>query len=336
MAALAEKELLATRIRALSPDVTEADAIEIPRDNTLQLAYDPYVGTGTLGTVLGGIAGTGIGERVGTLGGYEMESVSAPRESQIPREKLRTFLRRLPRSEVEEILEAAIDVLGPGTRPGSAMVSSALHAAGSGQTMVGEAFTNVVFGGPGNLTVKSVEVQPFTGLIGTVKTIGGEVIAARPADDEGTAAPVDEPPAYRAFKDLADWLEAREDEVADAVEIGRTTPYSWVRDSREPRRGTAQRIYEFHAVLSSLLRRLGRDGLRTWLFNGDPNPRELMLRGDLEATDRLVHDALFRPADTGVDLAWAPEPDETETAPASPRTGTSRPSGRKVRRARVS
>jgi hypothetical protein len=143
--------------------------------------------------------------------------------------------------------------------------------------------------------------------------------------------PVADPPAFAAFKALGRWLGADDAAIADMVGVGRTTPYAWKRAGHEPRAGTAQRIYEYHATLDSLRRRLGPDGLRRWLHEGVPPRRDELLAGGLERLEADVHALLFRrePA-RRVDLAAAPE----ETAPVELTRGERplRPSGRRPRR----
>lgn len=142
------------------------------------------------------------------------------------------------------------------------------------------------------------------------------------------------PPAFAAFKDVVRWLEAPDGDVAEAVEIGRTTPYAWRREGHGPRASTTRRMYEYHAVLSSLRRRLGPTEFHRWLFTGRPSPRELLLAGDLDRIESQVHGILFPRVETGVDLAWAPEdsrPEEMITPPAP----AIRPSSRRPRRAKL-
>ncbi len=144
-----------------------------------------------------------------------------------------------------------------------------------------------------------------------------------------------DPPAYQAFKDLARWLEADEDDVAKAVGIGRTTPYSWKREGREPRADTVRRLYEYHSTLDALLRRLGESGLRAWVFASRGGHRTALLIGDLAAVESDVNAVLFgRATDRLPDLAWAPEqPPEAE--PADDSEQPARLSGRRPRRARL-
>ncbi len=153
----------------------------------------------------------------------------------------------------------------------------------------------------------------------------------------GWAVPVTpeltDPPAYEAFKALGRWLNADDAAIADMVGVGRTTPYTWKRDGREPRAATSQRIYEYHATLDALRRSLGIGGLRHWLHEGVTPRREWLLAGDLEHLERDVHTVLFRRApDQRVDLAAAPE--DTAPAAAAPGGLPLRPSGRRPRRSR--
>jgi hypothetical protein len=141
------------------------------------------------------------------------------------------------------------------------------------------------------------------------------------------------PSAYQACKAIGEWLGAGDEEVADAVGIGRTTPYAWRRDGREPRRGTAQRIYEFHAVLNSVRRELGQEKFALWLFGGDPSRRELLLAGDLESLEASVDTVLFERGRSRPDLSWSPEDTEPIKTPASGEAP--RPSRRRPRRARL-
>jgi hypothetical protein len=139
-----------------------------------------------------------------------------------------------------------------------------------------------------------------------------------------------EPPAHRAFKDLGRWLAADDGDIAEMVGIGRTTPYAWRRDGHEPRIGTVQRLYEYHATLDSVRRRLGGAAFARWLHEGVPSRRDALLAGRLESLDTDVHELLFRrPAEHRIDLAAAPEDSTTHTESA--RSTPARPSGRRPR-----
>jgi len=147
-------------------------------------------------------------------------------------------------------------------------------------------------------------------LAGATAATSYESVVLRPSDvDPGVTTPsvpeVAPPRAYVAFKDLASWLSADEADIADMVGIGRTTPYAWRRDGREPRPSTVRRLYEYHATLDALRRRLGESAMQRWLELGR---RETLLAGNLEALGDDLRQALFSPAQRWFDLAAAPEP----------------------------
>jgi hypothetical protein len=138
------------------------------------------------------------------------------------------------------------------------------------------------------------------------------------------------PRAWEAFKEVAALLEATDQEVAEAIRIGRTTVYTWQRDNREPRRGTARRIYELHTALRSLRRRLGDEGLRRWLLHGVPTRREVIMAGDLESVAADIDSVLFADA-SRPDLSASPP----DTGGVEPLPGADRPRPRRRRAKRV-
>jgi hypothetical protein len=169
------------------------------------------------------------------------------------------------------------------------------------------------------------EAKVFEPTPSTIEQSRGWVVPVDPAASD--------PPAYEAFKALGRWLNADDAAIADMVGVGRTTPYTWKRDGREPRAATSQRIYEYHATLDALRRRLGTGALRRWLHEGVTPRRDVLLGGDLEHLEPDVHDVLFRRAPTQrVDLAAAPE--DAAPAWAPPGERSLRPSGRRPRRSR--
>lgn len=125
--------------------------------------------------------------------------------------------------------------------------------------------------------------------------------------------------AYTTFKDLGNWLEASDEEISEAVGIGRTTVYSWHRDGREPRPRTSQKIYEMHAALSSLVQKLGREGLRNWLFGGKSpsSPRQIFLAGDIDRINEVVYPVLFSGVGPDSSLTWRHEPEFNDEPAAS-------------------
>jgi len=123
---------------------------------------------------------------------------------------------------------------------------------------------------------------------------------ARASAADHQRRPESDPPAYEAYKALGRWLAAGDAAIADMVGVGRTTPYTWKRDGREPRAATVQRIYEYHATLDSLRRKLGIAGLRRWLHEGVPPRLETLLAGELERLEADVHAELFSRKFSGV------------------------------------
>ncbi len=99
--------------------------------------------------------------------------------------------------------------------------------------------------------------------------------------------------SFRKFKDVAGWLGLSDEAAAELLGVGRTTPYSWERRGHEPRPSKAGQLFEYHALLISLIRRLGRNGLQDWLVTGSPAPRTLLIDGNLAGAYDAAHDLLF-------------------------------------------
>jgi hypothetical protein len=107
------------------------------------------------------------------------------------------------------------------------------------------------------------------------------------------------PRAVRAFQEIRDILGVSDRDAADAVGVGRTTPYTWIR-GREPRPSTVRQLYEVHALLMALLRRLGWPQLQQWLNTereAESTPLNQLVSGDLGAFRRTARAALFGPRD---------------------------------------
>jgi hypothetical protein len=143
--------------------------------------------------------------------------------------------------------------------------------------------------------------DPYTEPTGTV-TYDIALLPLRIAGPEATATPEPDMPAptgnlgaraYAAFKDLGRWLMLDDPTVARMVGIKRTTPYAWVRESREPRPATVRLLLQHHAVVAAVVDRLGTDGAWAWLAAGSPNPVELLLAGRLDAVDEQVGELVF-------------------------------------------
>ena len=64
--------------------------------------------------------------------------------------------------------------------------------------------------------------------------------------------------AYKAFKELATWLEMTDDELAKIVNVSRTTvSMSWKKGVEPHNKAKARRLFELHSVVSALHRILG-------------------------------------------------------------------------------
>lgn len=235
---------------------------------------------------------------------YTLHAPQETRAEKLPAIDVENLIGALRRDPVghTDVTPMHVRLLGAGSGPGFDVVAYT----GSGKMLVAE--------------MKVFESTPST----LERARGAAVRVDRRAGD---------PPAYEAFKALGRWLNADDAAIAEMVGVGRTTAYTWKRDGREPRAATAQRIYEYHATLDALRRRLGTGGLRRWLHEGVTPRRDVLLAGDLEHLEREVHDVLFRRAPTQrVDLAAAPE--DSSPAEVSGSEGSLRPSGRRPRRLR--
>jgi hypothetical protein len=134
------------------------------------------------------------------------------------------------------------------------------------------------------------------------------------AVDEGTVeADPQSSPAFDAFRDLVGWLEATDEEVAAMAGVGRTTPYAWQRERREPRRSTVRRLFQTHAALSALVQRLGESDATQWLVYDDPTRRERVLAGDLPSVQDEMRPLLFgRTRSRMRPGSWVPDDESDE------------------------
>jgi hypothetical protein len=161
---------------------------------------------------------------------------------------------------------------------------------GSGQHFVysgwsgvrGEAFTgindDVVLIGYGK-TEASIKLGPPAVALGSSRPLlelVEEMFEAVPSS--GSAATSK---AFTAFTELRKWLRLTAREAADLIGVKRTTPNAWQREGREPRPASARRLYQLHAVVSALVRKLGENEAIRWLETGEPSPRERLLRGEI-------------------------------------------------------
>jgi hypothetical protein len=123
-------------------------------------------------------------------------------------------------------------------------------------------------------------------------------------------------PAFRAFKQLGRWLDASDDEVATAVGVGRTTPYSWERMSRPPSPRTTRRLHQLHSLVAGLVNRASAGEYREWLYEGGAFRRIAALSGDHDTLEAEAEPILFGQPRRRIDPGtWFPEtesPDRSE------------------------
>jgi hypothetical protein len=143
--------------------------------------------------------------------------------------------------------------------------------------------------------------------------------------------------AYRTFVELADWLGMTQEKTANLLGMGRTTPLAWQREGHEPQPARARRLYQTHALVSTLMRRLGREEMRRWLEAGDPTPLALIAQGDVTGADDLADELIFGTAPSRERLGtWVEEttdrdPPAAQSTQGQPRRLRRRPPRRRRR-----
>lgn len=131
--------------------------------------------------------------------------------------------------------------------------------------------------------------------------------------------------AYRTFVELADWLGLTQAQTADLLGMGRTTPLAWNREGHEPQPARARRLYQAHALVSTLLRRLGSEEMHRWMEAGNPSPLDLIAEGDVTGADDLADELIFGTAPSRERLsAWVDEPIDTDVPSTKPTQGQPR------------
>jgi hypothetical protein len=169
--------------------------------------------------------------------------------------------------------------------------------------------------------VASIALQPLVAPTATATYLQPLRIPHHYAPLEPRIAPVPQSRAYRAFTELTAWLGMTQEETAALLEIGRTTPLAW-RRGHEPQPARARRLFQTHALVKTLVRRLGTDEARRWLGRGTPSPLELIRSGNVAAADDRAEAVIFDAAvpsrlDTWVDndaaATHAPDPAAAET-----------------------
>lgn len=138
-------------------------------------------------------------------------------------------------------------------------------------------------------------------------------------------APVREAPValdlghVAAFQRLRESLPITDDELADIVGVGRTTPYKWMREGTAPKPKTLRHIMRLDAIVRGLRAFYGADQLNEWLVVGVPPPLQMLRNGAIDAFERRSHAAIFKPPTTrpvGYDVEAAPLPARTVPVPS--------------------
>jgi hypothetical protein len=102
--------------------------------------------------------------------------------------------------------------------------------------------------------------------------------------------------ALAAVRDLTNWLGRTDDEVAEICRYSLRASKYWAR-GKVPRPSTVRRLFETHALLSSLVRKLGRSGARQWMeeptATGSTRLEALSLEDGMTSVVREASKVLF-------------------------------------------
>jgi hypothetical protein len=99
--------------------------------------------------------------------------------------------------------------------------------------------------------------------------------------------------AYKAFKELGEWLNLSDGELAKIIEVSRTTVTTSWRNGKEPRKHVqARRLFQLHSVTRALHGALG-ESLVPWLEGGTPTPLAMLRAGHYGRFERLADEVIF-------------------------------------------
>lgn len=174
----------------------------------------------------------------------------------------------------------------------------------------------------------SIALQPLVAPTATATYLPPLRIPHRYARFEPRIVPVPRSRAYRAFTELTAWLGMTQEETATLLGIGRTTPLAW-RRGHEPQPARARRLFQTHALVKTLVRRLGTDEARRWLGRGTPSPLELIRSGNVAAADDRAEAMIFGAAVPSRLDAWV---DNDATPPTHAPDPAAAGTPRRVRR----
>jgi len=116
-----------------------------------------------------------------------------------------------------------------------------------------------------------------------------------------------------AYQRLRDALPLADEELAEVLGVGRTTPYKWSREGSAPKAKTLRIILQLDAIVRGLIASRGRADFDEWLVLGDPTPVQLLREHSIDLFERRAHAAIFTPI-PGRAIGY-----ETEAPPLSQR-----------------
>lgn len=100
-------------------------------------------------------------------------------------------------------------------------------------------------------------------------------------------------PAARYADDLIRWIGCTYDELATMTGISRGAFFYWRRTGATPRAASLRPLLRLHSLVGALVRRFEEEGARAWLGAGNPAPRDLLLRGDVERVEDAFRRSLM-------------------------------------------
>jgi excisionase family DNA binding protein len=121
-----------------------------------------------------------------------------------------------------------------------------------------------------------------------------------------------------AYQRLREALPLTDDELADVLGVGRTTPYKWTREGSSPRVQTLRFIVRLDAIVRGLLASRARAEFDEWLVVGDPAPVQLLRDHAIDEFERRANAAIFTQSPgraVGYEVEAPPLPRRTVTVP---------------------
>jgi|ERR1035437_380397 hypothetical protein len=99
----------------------------------------------------------------------------------------------------------------------------------------------------------------------------------------------------RYYDEVIEWLQLTTREMRQATGIGKSTRFYW--NTNAARGSTGRRLAQVHALVASLVDRLGPEETRHWFRTGRPSGLDLLAADDVTALTRRAHDVVFERAE---------------------------------------